>query len=316
MPELKGHIVPEISWLTLASKVYKEYGDISLNVYTDEDWVTKTLIQYNGVEGPHGIYKFKHIDQRLTPRLSSATALRAAVQANDRDAFTKAAGVDANTPVGGKPFFDVVAHYLAPYAAKLAAPKIKKKQPAVAEGIFGLSSKEKAKIQYVTAKISDIPGNWDHKNQQYTERGLADLKSVMKNEKYLKYALSLTSDDFEAEGVAEGAPIVVMPRADRLKKPEPTKVRYQGDIVPPSKLPSTEKRGVKGRPGQRPMPDHNLKDSLSELSNELLGRYKKAAGADASKADKAGDFKRGDKRFSGINKATIKQFDNDSKDKK
>lgn len=38
------------------------------------------------------------------------------------------------------------------------------------------------------------------------------------------------------------------------KKPELTKVRYQGDIVPPTKPPSTEKRGVKGRPGQRPMP--------------------------------------------------------------
>jgi len=98
-------------------------------------------------------------------------------------------------------------------AARQKAEKIKRHldtqyKQGVAEGIFGLTSKEKAKIQYVTAKISDIPGNWDHKNQQYTERGLADLKSVMKNEKYLKYALSLTSDDFEAEGVAEGANIV------------------------------------------------------------------------------------------------------------
>lgn len=58
----------------------------------------------------------------------------------------------------------------------------------------------------------------------------------------------------EGFGLNEGAPIVVTPRADRLKKPEPTKVRYQGDIVPPTKPPSTEKRGVKGRPGQRPMP--------------------------------------------------------------
>lgn len=69
------------------------------------------------------------------------------------------------------------------------------------------------------------------------------------------------------EGVAEGAPIVVMPRADRLKKPEPTKVRYQGDIVPPTQPPSTEKRGVKGRPGQRPMPKYD------EDINEGLGDY-------------------------------------------
>ncbi len=55
---------------------------------------------------------------------------------------------------------------------------------------------------------------------------------------------------------------------------------------------------------------------LFELSNDKLAQYKKAAGDDASKADKEGDFKRGDKRFSGIVKATKKQFDNDSKQNK
>jgi hypothetical protein len=52
---------------------------------------------------------------------------------------------------------------------------------------------------------------------------------------------------------------------------------------------------------------------IDELSTELLGRYKKAAGVDASKADAEGNFERGNKRFKGINKATIKQFDNDAK---
>jgi len=52
---------------------------------------------------------------------------------------------------------------------------------------------------------------------------------------------------------------------------------------------------------------------LSELSNDTLASYKKKAGADASAADKAGDYKRGDKRMSGIVKATKKQFDNDAK---
>lgn len=52
---------------------------------------------------------------------------------------------------------------------------------------------------------------------------------------------------------------------------------------------------------------------VDEVSTELLGRYKKAAGADASAADKKGDFKKGNKRFKGIVKATNKQFDNDAK---
>ena len=47
---------------------------------------------------------------------------------------------------------------------------------------------------------------------------------------------------------------------------------------------------------------------LNEVSMELLGRYKKAAGADARAADKEGDFKRGDKRFGGMIRATKKEF--------
>jgi hypothetical protein len=59
----------------------------------------------------------------------------------------------------------------------------------------------------------------------------------------------------------------------------------------------------------------NMKEEtqLDELSNEKLADYKKKAGEDASKADKEGDIKKGNKRFSGIMKATRKQFDNDDK---
>jgi len=181
-PEVKGHIVAEQSWLTLASKVYEKHGNIVLNVYTDEDWVTKALVQYNGKKGAHGYYEFGTIQQQATPRLSSATALRAAVAADDRDAFGQAAGVDPNTLVAGHPFFDVVKHYLMPHAEK-AAKVVKKK----------------------------------------------------------------------------------------------------------------------------------VKEPVAELSSELLGRYKKAAGADARRADAEGDYARGNKRFSGIVKATKKQFANDEK---
>jgi len=52
---------------------------------------------------------------------------------------------------------------------------------------------------------------------------------------------------------------------------------------------------------------------LDEISNEKLSQYKTAAAADANKADKEGDYRRGDKRFSGIVKATKKQFANDTK---
>ena len=133
-PEVEGHIVAETSWLTLASKVYKEKPNATLLCLTDEDWVTKTIQQYNGVEGPHGYYNFKKIEQKPTPRLSSATALRDAVTKGDREAFAQAAGVPADTPVAGKPFFDLVAEYLLPYQNTPKKVAKKKKEPEVAEG--------------------------------------------------------------------------------------------------------------------------------------------------------------------------------------
>jgi hypothetical protein len=54
---------------------------------------------------------------------------------------------------------------------------------------------------------------------------------------------------------------------------------------------------------------------LDELSTNKLADYKKKAGENASAADKTGDTKTGNKRFSGIMKATRKQFDNDAKQK-
>lgn len=56
-------------------------------------------------------------------------------------------------------------------------------------------------------------------------------------------------------------------------------------------------------------------EAIMEVSTEKLAKYKTAAGADARKADAEGDYKRGDKRFSGIVKATKKQFANDAKPK-
>ncbi len=57
------------------------------------------------------------------------------------------------------------------------------------------------------------------------------------------------------------------------------------------------------------------KKELSELSTNLLGRYKTAAGKSAKAADAAGDVTKGNKRFSGIVQATKKQFANDAKPK-
>ena len=115
-PKVASHVVAETSWLTMASMVYEKHKASVLYCCTDEDWVTKTVIQYNGKEGPHGYYNFPSIQQKPTPRLSSATDLRSAVMLGDREAFSKAAGVSSDLEIDGMPFFDLVAKYLIPYS--------------------------------------------------------------------------------------------------------------------------------------------------------------------------------------------------------
>lgn len=125
-PKVAGHVIAEQSLLTLASKIYQEHGgNVHLKVYTDEQWLYKTLEQYNGAsDKPHGMYKFNQIDWVKTERLASATNLRAAVRAGDQDAFYKDAGVSPNAliTVGKKdyPMFEVVAHFLNKYPEKAA----------------------------------------------------------------------------------------------------------------------------------------------------------------------------------------------------
>ena len=127
MPEVKDHIVFSQSWLTLASELYAKHPDATLVLFTDEAWVTKTIAQYNGKEGPHGTYAFKNIETKPTPRLSSATALRQAVLDNKPEEFANAAGVPADTmidvPGENITFFDMVAKYLEPHREKLLAKK-------------------------------------------------------------------------------------------------------------------------------------------------------------------------------------------------
>lgn len=149
MPEVEEHLVAEQSWWTLAAYVFKKYGGVpgrtlpfDLVVITDEPYVVPGLLKSNGQVSNHGEYSFQNIrlpfdsiDQaKKHLRISSATALRNAVASGDREGFANAAGVDADTPVAGHKFFDLVAHYLMPHreaqAAKDAAKAEKERQKA------------------------------------------------------------------------------------------------------------------------------------------------------------------------------------------
>jgi predicted RNA binding protein YcfA (HicA-like mRNA interferase family) len=77
----------------------------------------------------------------------------------------------------------------------------------------------------------------------------------------------LKNSQTNEEVVLEGAPIVVAQAPIHIRNPQKAAQQYrnQGDIVPPTKPSSTEKRGVKGRPGQRPMPTNEEVEQLDEM---------------------------------------------------
>jgi len=119
MPGIEGHLVAEQSWWSLATMVYKKHGgNMILHVVTDptdQEVFVPGLEKFNGVEGPHGYYKFIDVVWAPATRDSTATALRAAVEHDNPRAFSKAAGIPADTMIAGKPFFELVKQYMSPY---------------------------------------------------------------------------------------------------------------------------------------------------------------------------------------------------------
>jgi hypothetical protein len=164
-PEIAGHVIPETNLFTLASKIYAKYGDnVDLKVCTDEEWLTSGLSKHNGKEGKHGYYNFASISHVPTPRLSSATALRSAARRGDREEFSAAAGVPADTPIKvGKRavrFFDLVSKYLNMYpekakksVAESSQSKISKRKQQSTVGLNTYGDSERMSGDYTSYRL-------------------------------------------------------------------------------------------------------------------------------------------------------------------
>lgn len=173
MPEIEGHIVPEQTWFTLAAWVYKEHGDNTiLHIVTDSEDAQvfyPAIKKQNGVQGPHGYYNFKDIVWTEAKRLSKATNLRQAIVDNDPEAFSKAAGVPADTKVAGAPFFELVKKYMLPYMEAAAA---KEREKAEKERLK--AEKERAKAEKAKAKQPQgVAEDWNKVNRQDKTDGLS-----------------------------------------------------------------------------------------------------------------------------------------------
>jgi hypothetical protein len=126
-PDIRGHFIAEQTILTLASTIYKQLGcnpKLSIAYITDETdwkWSGALLHQYNGQIGTHGFYNFKNIIHIASPRMSSATEMRLAVDQKNETAFYEISGVDPTLLINNKPYFEIVS------AATSKTKKVKSK---------------------------------------------------------------------------------------------------------------------------------------------------------------------------------------------
>ena len=183
MPEIEGHIVPEQTWFTLASWVYKEHGDnVVLHIITDSEDAQvfyPAIKKQNGQQGPHGYYNFKDIVWTEAKRLSKATNLRQAIVDNDPEAFSRAAGVPADTQVAGAPFFELVKKYMLPYMEAAAAKEREKAEKERLKAEKERLKAEKAQKKSVAEKLGrddmfyggddDPDGPRTHQDYQVTD---------------------------------------------------------------------------------------------------------------------------------------------------
>lgn len=130
-PEIEDHLVAEQSWFTLAAMVYKQYGENTiLKIVTDpqdKDVYVPMIQKQNGIEGPHGYYKFAGIEWHKADRKSEASLVRKAVKENNPQDFEKYSGVPADTQVAGVNYFDLVRKYMLPYM-EAEEEKLRKQQ--------------------------------------------------------------------------------------------------------------------------------------------------------------------------------------------
>jgi len=149
-PEVEEHLVAEQSWFTLASMVYKKHGqNVILRIVTDpqdKDIYVPMIQKQNGVEGPHGYYKFAGIEWEKADRKSEASLVRKAVRENNPQDFERHSGVPANTVVAGQSYFNLVRKYMLPYMEAEEEKLRKQQEREAAKAAKDAAKKKKEKV--------------------------------------------------------------------------------------------------------------------------------------------------------------------------
>ncbi len=181
-PEIVDHLVATQTWFTLAVMAYKQHGEgTTLRVVTDDKdmKIYLPMIQkQNGVEGPHGYYKFKNIVWAEAKRKSEASLVRKAVRENNKDDFEKyALDGQPDIIVAGRSYFELVRQYLLPYmdAEEEEARKKDEREKAKAE-------KEKAKAEKSKSEKAKAEKSKAEKSKAEKEKPITPVKKPVKPE--------------------------------------------------------------------------------------------------------------------------------------
>jgi len=148
--------------------------------------------------------------------------------------------------------------------------------------------------------MSDLSGQKAEKHHEASINGGKLKKEEVSEEPAMKHRVAVTVSDPNHTAVSK--------RKEQIQKFAKVTAGSEEDAVKKASA-HFKKAGFKIHGAEH----HSMvkEDLVNELSNDTLGSYKKKAGEQASAADKVGDTKKADKRFSGIIKATKKQFVND-----
>jgi len=148
--------------------------------------------------------------------------------------------------------------------------------------------------------MSDISAKKAEKHHEASINGGKLKKEEVTEEPAMKHRVAVTVSDPNNTAVSK--------RKEQVQKFAKVTAGSEADAVKKASA-HFKKAGFKIHGAEH----HSMvkEDLVNELSNDTLGSYKKKAGEQASAADKVGDTKKADKRFSGIIKATKKQFVND-----
>jgi hypothetical protein len=145
------------------------------------------------------------------------------------------------------------------YTAKMVSPgKVTKNAVDILQKAFKDTRNKKQSVAeglpQTLRKV--VPGYAKREIDKKMDAGKFGKTDADKDANFQRY--KKIQDKLKEQGVAEGAPIVVAQAPIHVRNPKKAQPeqRYMGDIVPPTQPPSTEKRGVKGRTGQRPMPTY------------------------------------------------------------